>query len=343
LIELLVVIAIIAILAAILFPVFAKAREKARQTQCLNNAKQICTALLMYAQDHEELLPDKGSVWGAISLDKGVLQCPSAGTKIAQAYGYAAECSGRALGEFPDAATQPFCFDAVNEVAEERHMGKLVAGFADGHVELNTRFNIGAILYSQTGTATVNATNGTDWATASIATLPDGAYKKAGAPMPSVQLEWNMSLGGVSLNHSRAMLAFNVPTPAASYPLASLPAGGAYFVIGEYMLNTSGATRAAQATLATGWLPAYPSTVGAWARFAPTVNNITTYRCTATIDRGKVTFNVYDGSVLAIAAPIVYNITSWGDGQNAVATFTSGYAAGNGRSVVSGLTIRTPR
>lgn len=56
LIELLVVIAIIAILAAILFPVFAKAREKARQTSCASNAKQIGTALMMYAQDYDETL-----------------------------------------------------------------------------------------------------------------------------------------------------------------------------------------------------------------------------------------------------------------------------------------------
>ncbi len=54
LIELLVVIAIIAILAAILFPVFAQAREKARQTSCLSNMKQIGTASLMYAQDYDE-------------------------------------------------------------------------------------------------------------------------------------------------------------------------------------------------------------------------------------------------------------------------------------------------
>jgi prepilin-type N-terminal cleavage/methylation domain-containing protein/prepilin-type processing-associated H-X9-DG protein len=57
LIELLVVIAIIAILAAILFPVFAQARGKARQTACLNNSKQIGTALMMYAQDYDEMLP----------------------------------------------------------------------------------------------------------------------------------------------------------------------------------------------------------------------------------------------------------------------------------------------
>ncbi len=56
LIELLVVIAIIAILAAILFPVFARAREKARQSSCLSNVKQIALGVLMYAQDYDERL-----------------------------------------------------------------------------------------------------------------------------------------------------------------------------------------------------------------------------------------------------------------------------------------------
>ncbi|MGC4048030.1 MAG: DUF1559 domain-containing protein [Armatimonas sp.] len=57
LIELLVVIAIIAILAAILFPVFAQARAKARQTACLSNMKQIGTAIMMYVQDYDENYP----------------------------------------------------------------------------------------------------------------------------------------------------------------------------------------------------------------------------------------------------------------------------------------------
>lgn len=57
LIELLVVIAIIAILAAILFPVFARAREKARQNNCLSNSKQIGLALMQYVQDYDEKLP----------------------------------------------------------------------------------------------------------------------------------------------------------------------------------------------------------------------------------------------------------------------------------------------
>jgi len=57
LIELLVVIAIIAILAAILFPVFARAREKARQATCTSNLKEIGLAFLMYAQDYDECFP----------------------------------------------------------------------------------------------------------------------------------------------------------------------------------------------------------------------------------------------------------------------------------------------
>ncbi len=62
LIELLVVIAIIAILAAILFPVFSRARQKALQTQCLSNMKQIALAFQMYATDWDDLYPP-GALW----------------------------------------------------------------------------------------------------------------------------------------------------------------------------------------------------------------------------------------------------------------------------------------
>jgi prepilin-type N-terminal cleavage/methylation domain-containing protein/prepilin-type processing-associated H-X9-DG protein len=77
LIELLVVIAIIAILAAILFPVFAKAREKARQTTCASNLKQMGLAFAQYQQDNDERFPD-----GATHVFTGTLNTPSATTGV---------------------------------------------------------------------------------------------------------------------------------------------------------------------------------------------------------------------------------------------------------------------
>jgi prepilin-type N-terminal cleavage/methylation domain-containing protein/prepilin-type processing-associated H-X9-DG protein len=82
LIELLVVIAIIAILAAILFPVFAQARDKARQASCLSNEKQIGYALTMYRQDYDETWPIAFSQPGVAV--KGTWPSPPFSTKYRQ-------------------------------------------------------------------------------------------------------------------------------------------------------------------------------------------------------------------------------------------------------------------
>ena len=95
LIELLVVIAIIAVLAAILFPVFARAREKARQSTCMSNQRQLAAAVMMYAQDHGgQMLPNLNAPW-SLSLapyhEDNIYDCPSysgKGSSGAPEYGY---------------------------------------------------------------------------------------------------------------------------------------------------------------------------------------------------------------------------------------------------------------
>lgn len=100
LIELLVVIAIIAILAAILFPVFARARENARRASCQSNLKQIGLGIMQYTQDYDERLPASVANNGGDSSHSlsyyvqpyikstQVFRCPSDTTTTATSYGY---------------------------------------------------------------------------------------------------------------------------------------------------------------------------------------------------------------------------------------------------------------
>jgi len=162
LIELLVVIAIIAILAAILFPVFARAREKARQTSCLNNVKQITLAHTMYAQDYDEeivaayLYNGCGTWYGRLDPYIKNLQvwiCPS---DPERAYGYGINRNlflrhsyyGVKLSEVVYPSETIFCGDAVNYrfsrswwntsgaiYIPARHNGGANLGFVDGHAK----------------------------------------------------------------------------------------------------------------------------------------------------------------------------------------------------------------
>ena len=175
LIELLVVIAIIAILAAILFPVFAQAREKARATQCLSNLKQLATAVQMYAQDNGEKLPGAISWGGALGVTGKVFDCPTSSKKGSAndpdfmylaadgPNGGAALLSGRALASFliPGPSETPMIIDGktgfvvksgtsstgtanaivdiTNDVlakVDKRHNKNANCAFVDGHVAL---------------------------------------------------------------------------------------------------------------------------------------------------------------------------------------------------------------
>ena len=160
LIELLVVIAIIAILAAILFPVFARAREKARQTSCLNNVKQITLGGRMYSQDYDEqivpayLYNGCGTWYGRMEPYLKNLQIWACPSDAARAYGYAINRDlflrhsyyGVKLSEVEYPAETLFCFDGVNYRTSRswwgptlyiaaRHNGGANLGFVDGHAK----------------------------------------------------------------------------------------------------------------------------------------------------------------------------------------------------------------
>ncbi|HEY3416543.1 MAG TPA: prepilin-type N-terminal cleavage/methylation domain-containing protein, partial [Armatimonadota bacterium] len=154
LIELLVVIAIIAILAAILFPVFAKAREKARQTTCLNNQRQIAAAILMWVQDHDETFPNKDTWLTELSGSYGVAgkvwDCPTSsfkGTEASPDYFYVGGSfiSGMALGDVKDPTAALMIADLANSKGSKPYIDDKDAD--DGEIAANTvdcRHNNGA-------------------------------------------------------------------------------------------------------------------------------------------------------------------------------------------------------
>ena len=151
LIELLVVIAIIAILAAILFPVFSKAREKARQSTCTSNQKQIALAVQMAIQENDETFPPISEIWSSIGVSGKVLQCPTAGSGIANAYGYNSNLDSVGYAAIDDPTMTMVSCDALGEgmvgniitkpgFIVQRHDGNVIASYVDGHVATTNGF-----------------------------------------------------------------------------------------------------------------------------------------------------------------------------------------------------------
>ncbi|MHB9133986.1 MAG: type II secretion system protein [Armatimonadota bacterium] len=163
LIELLVVIAIIAILAAILFPVFAKAREKARQTSCINNQRQIAIAFTMYVQDNQETFPPDpvSSSWATFLKpynEPSIYDCPTQkgfGTNDAPEYACNKKLFGKALGDIQSPASSIMTADIVkagitgncafpmfdSTVISARHNSGVVLSCFDGHVAYESLVN----------------------------------------------------------------------------------------------------------------------------------------------------------------------------------------------------------
>lgn len=155
LIELLVVIAIIAVLAAILFPVFTRAREKANQTTCMSNQRQLALSMQMLTQDNGDkyITLDKFRQW--TPTDKDSLTCPTASKElVGRGYGFSKYILGVSVGSIPNPLTQIITADGgdVDKLLssktelDKRHDRKAVASFADGHVGLITALGMTATL-----------------------------------------------------------------------------------------------------------------------------------------------------------------------------------------------------
>ena len=140
LIELLIIIAVVAIITAALFPILAKAREKARETTCISNQKQIATAVMMYTQEHDEKMPGD-NMWKDIRfVSEWVFKCPKNDVLGTVSYGYNEQVKGLGLGEILAPTDTILTADASKEIITSlddiafRHSGKAVTSFVDSHI-----------------------------------------------------------------------------------------------------------------------------------------------------------------------------------------------------------------
>ncbi len=139
-------VSVLAVLAAILFPVFARSKEKAQQTSCMSNLKQISLGMLMYASDYDEHLPMKGNWCDAVYpyvTNRQIFVCPLL-PDAECGYAYNSQLSEAYLRRITSPAKAVSLFDARGgswnlaggrELVDPRHNGGPNVAFADGHVK----------------------------------------------------------------------------------------------------------------------------------------------------------------------------------------------------------------
>jgi prepilin-type processing-associated H-X9-DG protein len=132
---------IVAILAAILFPVFAKVRENARMSVCESNVKQIELGLIQYVQDHNDKYPPSASGFKAAVFpylkSEQIFRCPT-DTAGSVDYSMNPKLQGMSLEKLADPSQVVAIYEGSSQTLVFRHEGKAVVGFADGHVKALT-------------------------------------------------------------------------------------------------------------------------------------------------------------------------------------------------------------
>ena len=136
LIELFTVLGVMAVLAATLFPVFAKAREKARSTKCTSNQRQLALATIMYSQDHSEILPSAANWTNEIGVPAAVFQDPTA-KYLDNAYAYNMDLDRKNINSITVPDSTPVTYDARDGLPDYRHDRSIVMSYLDGHIELH--------------------------------------------------------------------------------------------------------------------------------------------------------------------------------------------------------------
>jgi len=132
--------ALLTLVAVVLFPVFGKSREKARQTSCLSNVRQIMTGMLAYAQDYSGHLPsarDWQKQLHDYTKNAMIFECPNGDPKMGRSYAMNRQWSGAELDSIPDKQAAVIVYEADDTGAPAlRHNGGMNVGYADGHAKM---------------------------------------------------------------------------------------------------------------------------------------------------------------------------------------------------------------